>query len=181
VAAAAARVAGQNQAVAAHTGTPRTAPLPRINPEASAAAPKSPGQLTMAALKSDPALNKATAPGADTAALKTYIDARIAAEVARQVGEITAAQQKDINAKFAALHASQAKMLKVVREGEAEGAAKENGDLAKHTIMNNLFNLGLAGAVLAPLTLGVSPLIAAVVAGVIPMVNIIHDYVRNLG
>jgi hypothetical protein len=182
-AAAAVRVAGANQAIAAHSGLPRTAPMTRINPAVSeaAAAAKSPAQQTMAALKSDPALNKITGPGADTAALKTYIDARIAAEVARQVGEITAAQQKDINARFAALHASQAKMAKLVREGEAEGAAKENADLAKHTIMNNLFNLGLAGAVLAPLTLGVSPLIAAVVAGVIPMVNIIHDYVRNLG
>lgn len=129
----------------------------------------------------DPALASLAAPGASMAALKSYIDARVAAEVARQVGQITEEQNKQIQEKLANVHKGQQKLISFVRKQTVE--AKEAGDHTDRTqlVMYNLFNLAALGVTIGGIVSGMAPVIAAMAAATIPVVNIIHDYVRSSG
>jgi hypothetical protein len=129
----------------------------------------------------DPALDKLAAPGADMAALKAYIDARVAAEVARQVGEISKQQEDHLQTRLRRLHMSQQALIKHVRKSKEEDIAEGKRVDKTQLVMYNLFNLASVGAMLGTVAAGFSPVTTALVAGLVPMVNIIHDYVRRSG
>lgn len=163
------------QALRSESGAGQAAPAapavrgPELQKAAAAATPAA-----------DPALARAAAPGMDMAALKAYVDARVAAEVARQVGQINAKQEADLKDKLSKLHQGQQRLIKFIRKSTAESESSENKTLRTKLVMNNLFNLGALGVALGGIQAGLPPLQAALAAAVIPMANIIHDYARRL-
>lgn len=128
----------------------------------------------------DPHLASMASPGMDMAALKAYVDARVAAEVARQVGQITARQETDLKDKLAKLHQGQQRLIKFIRKTTAESDNHENKVIRTKMVMNNLFNLGALGVAIGGIQAGLPPLQAAMAAAVVPLANIIHDYARKL-
>jgi hypothetical protein len=129
----------------------------------------------------DPALASLAGLGAGEDAIKKYIDARVATEVARQVGEITAKQADDMKQRLAQMHSAQQKTIALLRSTYSSGEEKGDHDLRAHTVANTLFTLGGVAVAGAALATGLAPILAALVAGILPLANVIHDYARNLG
>jgi hypothetical protein len=132
-------------------------------------------------LAADPALGSLAQPGASAAALKAYVDARVATEVARQVGQMTPRQSAETKDALAKMHMSQQKLISATRKIAVEGSKKEDADLQKHTVANTLFSFGGVALAIAGIATGMSPILAALAAGIVPLATTIHDYARNLG
>ena len=62
-----------------------------------------------------------------------------------------------------------------------EGNNDNDADLQKHTVANTLFTMAGVGIAVAGIVTGMAPVAAALIAGLVPLVNVIHDYARNLG
>jgi hypothetical protein len=140
-----------------------------------------PGTVGQKLVQDDPALASLAAPGASMAALKAYIDARVAAEVARQVGQITDEQNRNIQEKLAGMHKSQQRLIHFMRKQAQEGIDNDNKVDRTQLVMYNLFNMAAVGVAIGGIAAGVTPIAAAIAAGIVPIVNIIHDYVRRTG
>lgn len=177
--AAAAAVQPRAQAMRAETASPAYRAPQKAGEDAGAARPATHAEL--AAADGDHALAALAQPGASMAAMKAYIDARVAAEVARQMGQVSAQQEKQLKEKLATVHKGQQKLIqfmrKTVKEGDEDQARVDKTQL----VMYNIFNLASVGVMIAGITGGISPIAAAVAAGFVPLVNIIHDYVRSSG
>jgi hypothetical protein len=156
----------------------RAQSTPQYAETGAEAAPKSVAGITAAG--GDHALAGLAAPGADMAALKSYIDARVAAEVARQVGQITAQQQEDIQKKLAGMHKAQQKLIAHMRSAVKNDNEQEAHTTRTHLVMNNLFAMAGVGVALGGISMGLAPVAAAIAAGIVPLVNVIHDYARNV-
>jgi hypothetical protein len=131
--------------------------------------------------RADPALGSLAGIGAGEDAIKKYIDARIATEVARQVGEISAKQADDMKERLAQMHLAQQKTIAAIRSSYSSINDKGDHDLRAHTVANALFTFGGVAVAGVGIATGVAPILAALVAGLVPLVNVIHDYARNLG
>ena len=138
-------------------------------------------QLESQDLATDPLLGSLAGQGTDASALKAYVDARVAADVAQQVGQISAKQAADTKAALAKMHAEQQKLIAVTRKMAVEGNNDNDADLQKHTVANTLFTMAGVGIAVAGIVTGMAPVAAALIAGLVPLVNVIHDYARNLG
>lgn len=156
-----------------HAGSP-----PEPADAGTAAAPKTIGDVMG---HQDPALAALAGPGMSEQALKAYVDARVAAEVAAQVGQITAAQAASTRDALAKMHEQQQKLIALTRKMNAEGSTKDDKDLQKHTVMNTLFSIAGVGIALGGIASGMSPVMGALISGIVPLVTTIHDYARNLG
>jgi hypothetical protein len=131
--------------------------------------------------RADPALGSLAGIGAGEDAIKKYIDARIATEVARQVGEISAKQADDMKERLAQMHLAQQKSIAAIRSSYSSINDKGDHDLRAHTVANALFTFGGVAVAGVGIATGVAPILAALVAGLVPLANVIHDYARNLG
>jgi hypothetical protein len=153
---------------------------PKRNPAAEPP-PAKPGTNGAELAVTDPALASLAAPGMSEDAIKKYIDARVSVEVARQVGEITQRQQDEMKKQLAQLHACQQKTIAAVRTTYSSVSSKGDHDLRAHTVANSLFSIGGVAVALGSLGVGLGPVAALLVSGIVPLVNVIHDYARNLG
>lgn len=171
-------IARHQQKVAQHT-RPAVPAMPASAP--TAPPPAAPGTIGERMSQEDPALSTLAAPGASVAALKAYIDARVATEVARQMGQIDARQETRVKDALAKMHSAQQKMIGVIRRQYSAGTEKEDADLRKHTVMNSLFTFAGTAVAVGGITFGLPPVTAMLATGIVPLVNVIHDYVRNLG
>lgn len=171
---AAARVQVQNEAIRGGTD-------PVMQARMAVPPPALPGSVGEKLTQEQPALASLAAPGMSAQALKSYIDARVAAEVARQMGQITAEQQKKVDKQIDSLHRSHQALISNIRSHWADDEKEANDDLRKHTIANNIFNVAAAAVGIGGLAAGLSPIMAFVAAGIVPLVTIVHDYARNLG
>lgn len=131
--------------------------------------------------RTDPALAALAAPGADRDALQKYIAAQVGIQVAEQMKQVTAKQAGDLKAAVAEMHKQQQETIALIRKGQQEGNEDDATDLRKHTVMNTLFAIGGVGVAAAGIMTGTGPIMAALVAGIVPLVQVIHDYARNLG
>lgn len=129
----------------------------------------------------DPALASLAAPGMSAEAMKAYIDARVSVEVARQAGQIKAETADDLKAALAEMHRSQQATIALIRRQYMSQAEDDAGDERKHTVMNTLFAVAGVAVAGGAIVTGIAPILAALVAGAIPLANVIHDYVRGLG
>jgi len=143
--------------------------------------PQTIGGLHQQMAARDPALSALAGPGASEDALAKFIDARVAAEVARQMGQITPRQSADVKGALASMHAQQQKLIALLRRSQGAEQSDDDKDLEKHTISNTLFSFAGVAVAMGSLAIGLGPVGAALVAGIIPLTNVIHDYVRNLG
>jgi hypothetical protein len=130
--------------------------------------------------QTDPALAALAQPGASMAALKTYIDARVAAEVAKQVGQITAQQHEDLQKSMSKVHKGQQKLIAAIRGEHSRVTNQSDHQDRTHLVMYNLFAAANLGVALGGLSLGLSPVAAMLAAAVIPLATTIHDYVRGM-
>lgn len=138
-----------------------------------------PGTVGEHLQKTDPALLSLAAPGASQAALKAYVDARVAAEVARQVGQITQQQHDEVERQLDALHRSQQRTISFLRR-QAVGINNESDREDRiHLVMYSLFTTAGVGLAIAGIVTGIAPIAAAIVAAAAPLAQIIHDYVRG--
>jgi hypothetical protein len=129
--------------------------------------------------ETDPALASLVAPGASQAALKSYVDARIAAEVARQVGQITQQQHDEVEKQLDQLHRSQQRTISFLRK-QATGIEDENARKDRiHLMAYSLFTIAGVGLAIAGIMTGIAPIAAAMVAALAPLAQIINDYVRS--
>lgn len=144
----------------------------------AAAAPKTTGDVTG---HQDPALAALAGPGMSEQALRAYVDARVATEVAARVSQITAAQAASTRDALAKMHEQQQKLIALTRKMNAAGGDKDDADLQKHTVMNTLFSIAGVGIAIGGIASGLSPVIGALITGIVPLVTTIHDYARNLG
>lgn len=165
------RAAAGKKRLAEQQANPKI-PFPQPIAEVPHAAAASPDDHALAAL---------AAPGAQMAALKAYIDARVSAEVARQMGQISAKQEHDLKTGLARMHRSQQRLITKMREGIKEGDEADARTDRIQLSMYTLFNAGSVAAALGGIAAGLSPIGAALVAGIVPMINVIHDYVRRSG
>jgi len=131
--------------------------------------------------RTDPALAALAAPGADRDALQKYIAAQVGIQVAEQMKQVTAKQAGDLKAAVAEMHKQQQETIALIRKGQQAGNEDDATDLRKHTVMNTLFAIGGVGVAAAGIMTGTGPIMAALVAGIVPLVQVIHDYARNLG
>ena len=131
--------------------------------------------------RTDPALAALAAPGADRDALQKYIAAQVGIQVAEQMKQVTAKQAGDLKAAMAEMHKQQQETIALIRKGQQTGNEDDATDLRKHTVMNTLFAIGGVGVAAAGIMTGTGPIMAALVAGIVPLVQVIHDYARNLG
>lgn len=138
-----------------------------------------PGTVGAKLQQEDPALLSLAAPGASMAALKAYIDARVAAEVARQTGLITQQQHDEFQGKLAAMHHQQQKLISYIRKGVQASDDQENRQDRAHLTMYTLFTVAGVGLGIAGIVTGLAPVAAAILAGLTPLVQTIHDYVRS--
>jgi hypothetical protein len=163
---------------------PRPSAAQRRQTAASQAAPPAAdggdAAKTTADTSDDAAFAKLALPDAQAKALKAYIDARVATEVAARMGAIDAAQHAAIDRHIKALHVSQQKLIAHVRKGVEAGSSEENRQTRTKLVMNNIFNLSSLAIALSGITMGVAPIIAAIAAAVVPAANIAHDYARRL-
>ena len=147
--------------------------------DAGQALKTTPGTVAAKLQETDPALASLAAPGASMAALKSYIDARVAAEVARQTGQITAAQHEDVDAKLGMMHRSQQALIAHLRK-TAQGIDDEsNREDRIHLAMYSLFAVAGVGITVAGLVFAWPAIAIAMVAAAAPLGQIIHDYVRS--
>jgi len=151
--------------------------------KASAAAPPSDfkeGTYGAALAKSDPGLASLAAPGASMAAMKAYIDARVATEVARQMKQITDKQKQEIDQKFAKVHVGQQRLIAHIRKTVQTADDQTSHQDHTHLVAYNLFNLAGLGITIGGLASGMNPILAAMAAFAVPLATTIHDYVRSM-
>lgn len=153
---------------------------PKRNP-AVEPPPAKPGTNGAELAMIDPALASLAAPGMSEDAIKKYIEARVSVEVARQVKEITDAQAAEMKKHLAELHACQQKTIAAVRTTYSSVNSKGDHDLRAHTVANSLFSIGGVAVALGSMGAGLGPVAALLASAVLPLVNVIHDYARNLG
>jgi hypothetical protein len=145
------------------------------------AAQEAGARTTGEALKqTDPGLASLAQPGADMAALKSYIDARVAAEVARQMGQITEQQHSELQKKMAGVHAGQQKLIAMVRRQAKENISEADHQDRTHLVMYNLFSSAGLAVAMGGLAAGLSPVQSMLAAAVVPLATTIHDYVRGM-
>jgi hypothetical protein len=181
-----ARTSAQRKSVERHqrnlerTGT--AAAPPARTPAAGLVAPPPahPGTIGEMLTHQDPALASLAAPGMSAEAIKAYIDARVAIEVARQTGEIDARQSADLKHAVTLMHRSNQKIIALVRKQFGQISEGEEHSVRTKVVMNNLFNAAGVAMAIGGLTAGLTPVIAMLSLGIAPLVNIIHDYVRSL-
>jgi hypothetical protein len=138
-----------------------------------------PGSAGEALQKTDPALMSLAAPGASQAALKAYIDARVAAEVAAAMGQISSREADGLKSNLAAMHRSQQRLISHIRKAvQASDNQSDRQDRA-HLTMYTLFTFAGVGLAIAGIATGIAPIGAAVMAGIVPLAQTIHDYVRS--
>jgi hypothetical protein len=160
---------------------PAAGQSPRIPQSGRVAPPPSePGSVGAKLSKDDPALASLAAPGMDVAAVKAYIDARVAAEVARQMGEITNDEHRQLASSLSRMHVAQQKLISSVRKNWAANEKHEDKVLQTKLTMNSLFTIAGVAAAIGGISIGVTPVMAAIIGGAVPLVNVIHDYVRGL-
>jgi hypothetical protein len=138
-----------------------------------------PGTVGEKLQQTDPALASLAAPGASQAALKAYVDARVAAEVARQVGQITQQQHDEVEKQLTALHKSQQRTISFLRKQAIDGDNEANRQDRVHLVAYSLFVTAGVGLAIAGIVTGIAPIAAAIVAAIAPMAQIIDDYVRS--
>jgi hypothetical protein len=68
-----------------------------------------------------------------------------------------------------------------MRKQAQEGIDNDNKVDRTQLVMYNLFNMAAVGVAIGGIAAGVTPIAAAIAAGIVPIVNIIHDYVRRTG
>jgi hypothetical protein len=175
------------QAITAQTltdykvSTPAAARPQTIGALHPTARPQTIGDLHQQLAGGDPVLAQLGAPGASAKALQAYVDARVATDVAQQAGQISAQQSQATKDALFKMHAEQQKLIAITRRQYIAGNTKSDTDLEKHTVMNSLFALAGVGLAVAGIATGLAPVMAALIAGIVPLVNVIHDYARNLG
>jgi len=150
--------------------------------KAAAASPPSfpPGTVGAAMARDDPGLASLAAPGASMAAMKAYIDARVATEVARQMKQITDKQKQEIDQKFARVHQGQQRLIAHIRKTVQTADDQETHQDHTHLVAYNLFNLAGLGITIGGLASGMNPILAAMAAFAVPLATTIHDYVRSM-
>jgi hypothetical protein len=138
-----------------------------------------PGSVGEHLQQTDPALLSLAAPGASQAALKAYVDARVAAEVARQVGQITQQQHDEVEKQLTALHRSEQRTIAFLRKQAMDGDSEVARQDRVHLVAYSLFVTAGAGLAIAGIVTGIAPIAAAIIAAIAPLAQIINDYVRS--
>jgi hypothetical protein len=138
-----------------------------------------PGTVGEKLQQTDPALASLAAPGASAAALKAYVDARVAAEVARQVGQITQQQHDEVEKQLSQLHHSQQRTIAFLRKQAIDGDSEVARQDRVHLVAYSLFVTAGVGLAIAGIVTGIAPIAAALIAAIAPMAQIIDDYVRS--
>lgn len=142
--------------------------------------PAVPGTIGARLAHADPALASLAAPGTSEEAIRKYVDAQVSIKVAEQARQISARQSADLKAAVAEMHESQQKVIAAIRGQYEKTTEGDDHSVRVKLVMNQLFTVAGVGAAIAGIAGGLSPVMAAMVAALVPLVNIIHDYVRSL-
>jgi hypothetical protein len=164
----------------AHYASPAQAAEAEAGKQQQAAADAGAKTTGEALQKTDPALAALAQPGASMAALKSYIDARVAAEVARQVGQITEQQHAELQRNMAQVHQGQQKLIAALRKTHAKSVSLDDHRDRTRLVMYNLFNAAGLAVAIGGITQGLSPVQALLASALVPVANTIHNYVRGL-
>ena len=96
------------------------------------------------------------------------------------MNQISEQQHRELQDRLSVMHRAQQRLISSLRAHWDDDRSDENRKLQTKVSMNSLFTLAGVGVAVGGLAVGLTPVVAAISLGVVPLVNVIHDYVRSL-